>query len=221
MQPIPPQIRNKKHSKKKIGFIIGSAIILTITFVLGIALGTNLKNSSNPGLSSSTSVPSNSTSSLNSLTPTQVVTSLPTPIPTPIQASPAKVGDTITMNNVACTLVSVKFIPDDGISVPKAGDIFVVIHLKLINNSTNDFDYLPTDFKGKSGSGNVTDPLPIAPNTYTANNYIGIGTLSPGGTLEGDIVIEVPRGDHKAELVWQPVSFINSNTTDNVWNLGL
>jgi len=221
MQSIQPQITSKKHAKKKIGFITASAIILTLTFVLGIAVGANLKGSSTSGHSSSTSVSSNSTTSLNSLTPTLIATSLPTPIPTPMQASPAKVGDTITMNNVACTLVSVKFIPDDGINVPKAGDIFVVIHLKLINSNNNDFDYLTQDFKGKSGSGNVTNPLPIAPNTYTANNYIGYGTLSPGGTLLGDVVIEVPRGDHKAELVWQPVSVINSNTTDNVWNLGL
>ena len=81
------------------------------------------------------------------------------------------------MNNVACTLLSVQFIPDDGINVPKVGDIFVVVHLKLVNNDSNDFTYNSFDFKGKSGSGNVTDPLSVPPETYTANNYIDFGTL--------------------------------------------
>ena len=221
MQPFPPQMTNKIHTKKKIGFITVSAIILTLIFVLGIAVGANLKGSSNPGLPPSTSIPSTSSASSNTLPPTQEPTSPPTPIPTPIQMSPAKVGDTITDNNIVCTLISVKLLPDDGIIVPKAGDIFIVVHIKLINKSSIDFQYYDIDFKGKSGSGNTTDPQSVPPSTYTANNLIDTGTLSPGGTQQGDIVIEVPGGDHKAELVWQPGSFINSNTTDNLWNLGL
>ena len=143
--------------------------------------------------------------------------SVPTDVPT-TPVGPAKIGTTMTVDGIGCTLVSVKYLPDDGIYVPKAGNEFIVVHVKLVNNSGTDFDYNEYDFHARSSSGNVTDPE-ISPDTYTANDLLNSGKLSPEGTVTGDIILQVPKGDHGAELSWQP--FYNSGTTDNLWYLGL
>lgn len=97
--------------------------------------------------------------------------------------------------------------------------MFIVVHVKIANNSSNNYNYFSTNFQIISGSGNGTDSIPVPPSTYTANNLIFIGTLIPGGTVQGDLIFEVSIGDHKAELSWQPDP--TGNVTDNVWNLGL
>lgn len=142
---------------------------------------------------------------------------VPTPVPTQ-PVGPAKIGNTISDNWIDCTLISVKYLSDDGIYTPKTGNEFIVVHVKLVNNSDADFEYNEYDFHARSSSGDVTDPE-IQPDTYTANDLLNYGKLSPGGTVTGDIILEAPRGDHQAELSWQP--FFNSSSTDNLWYLGL
>jgi hypothetical protein len=132
---------------------------------------------------------------------------------------PAYVGDTITVSDISCTLVSAKIIQGDEFNQPKSGNVFVLVHVKLVNNSSSEFSYYLIDFHGKSGSGNITDAEYIPPSTYTANHYLDSAKLAAGGSVEGDIIVQVPKGDHNAELTWSPGFFTNS--TDNAWNLGL
>lgn len=94
-----------------------------------------------------------------------------------------------------------------------------MVHVKMTNNSSSDYNYFSMDFQVISGSGNGTGSIGVPPNTYTANNQILVGTLIPSGTVQGDLIFEVSIGDHKAELSWQPNPA--GNVTDNVWNLGL
>lgn len=132
----------------------------------------------------------------------------------------SKVGDTIiTVDGLVCTLVFVQPIQGDEFTYPKPGDTFIVVHVKMANNSSSDFNYHSTDFQIISGSGNVTYNIPIPLSTYTANNAIEFGALVPGGSFQGDLIFEVAIGDHKAELSWQPNT--SGNATQNVWNLGL
>jgi|GEM_PF-2149265 hypothetical protein len=132
--------------------------------------------------------------------------------------SVAKVGSTITQDNVACTLVSVQKISGDGVINPKPGNTFIVVHVKIVNHSSSNFDYNEADFNVESGSGNVTGSE-IPPSTYTANNELNSGTLTPGGSVEGDIVFQVGISDHKARLTWQPNVF--GDVTQNAWLLGI
>jgi len=139
------------------------------------------------------------------------------------QAQPAsqvsQVGGTITVNDVAVTLTSVKKLASDQYIQPKAGNIYIVVHVKMVNNSTGEVDYNPLDFHVRSGSGNITDIDFVVPSTYTANNQLNSGKLSAGGNVEGDLIFQVRKGDHKTQLTWQP-SFLG-NAGDNAWNLGL
>lgn len=131
---------------------------------------------------------------------------------------PAKVGDSITDDGVSCTLLSVRVIPADQYDPPKAGNEYIAVHVKIVNNSSSEFDYNEFDFHAKSGAGNVTD-AEIPPSTYSANNLLNSGTLTQGGKVEGDVILQVPTGDHKADLTWTPSIF--SSNSDNVWSLGL
>jgi len=144
--------------------------------------------------------------------------STPTETPTPSSVV-AKVGETLVLNGVEVTLVSVKKVAADEFTQPKAGNIFIVVHLKIENKSAAEVDYNPFDFHVKSGSGNITDEEFALPSTYTANDLLNSGKLSSGGSVTGDIGFQVVKGDHQAELTWQPN--ILGNAGENGWNLGL
>jgi Domain of unknown function (DUF4352) len=138
---------------------------------------------------------------------------------TPSSSQIAKVGQTITVDDVATTLVSVKILTADEFTQPKHGNEFIVVHVKIVNNSTAEQDYNVFNFHVRSGSGNITDEEFVAPQSYTVNNQLNSGKLSPDGSVEGDIIFQVPKNDHKAQLTWQPNYF--GNAGDNAWNLGL
>ena len=140
-----------------------------------------------------------------------------TPPPSNSSNSNAKVGDTITLNDVDATLTKVKVGPVDQYSTPKPDNEFVTVHVKLSNHSGSEQTYNQLDFHVKSGSGNITD---LDAATYGDGiNDLGNGTLTDGGTAEGNIVFQVKKGDHKVMLTWQPN--FNDNVGDNGWLLGL
>jgi hypothetical protein len=129
----------------------------------------------------------------------------------------AKVGQTITVQDIAATLISVKLLPNDQYSPAKPGNMYIVVHVKLVNHSSGEVDYNPFDFHVKSGSGNITDE--DFTSSYTGNNQLNSGKLSPNGSVDGDIVFQTGKNDHKAQLTWQPSFF--GNAGDNGWLLGL
>jgi Domain of unknown function (DUF4352) len=134
-------------------------------------------------------------------------------------SGPAQVGQTITVNGVSCTLISGNTIPDDGIGLLHPGDEWVVVHVKIVNQTNEDYHYALGDFNIISGTGNATLPTPAAPSTFHGTQIAITATLVPGGSTTGDIIFQVPQGDHNAELSWKPN--FHGNTTDNVWQLNL
>ncbi len=132
--------------------------------------------------------------------------------------APAKVGDTITVDGVSTTLVSVKTIqPGDIDQAPQAGDSYFVLHVKITNKGSSTANYNEIEYKILTGAGS-TDDTPVILSTEPSNALLGAGQLAAGGTKEGDLVYEIGTTDHGAKLVWQP-SFDQS--LDNVWGLGL
>jgi len=202
--PAPP-------AKKKRGPLFWVLVVVGALIVCGV-IGNAISHSSS---ATTSTAPTTST--------TQAVQATGTPVPTATQAptqapSQAKVGDTITLNDVDATLTKVKVGPVDQYSTPKSGYEFVTVHVKLKNHSGVEQDYNQFNFHIKSGTGNITD---VDAATYGEGiNDLGDGKLSDGGTAEGNIVFQVKKGDHKAMLTWQPNIF-NGNAGDNGWNLGL
>ncbi len=231
--PPPPQFQQeapkpsgKGFFKKRVSVPIW-AILLSIVLLISIfatsvyAIGnkskltnTSITTSSSSTVGPETSIPTSIPTSAP--IPTDIPTFAPTSVPTPV--GPSKIAGTIIVSDIACTYISVQTLQSDGFVLPKPGNTFIVVHVKLINESSSSFSYSEFDFQAISGSGNGTN-IEVPPSTYTANDELNIGTLIPGGTVQGDLIFEIPIGDHKAELSWQPSSL--GSPTDNVWNLGL
>jgi len=202
----PPQQPKKKN---KLLFIIGVIIVLVFFACAGASVLAYYGDNQNAATTTDTSNSSSTTSSTSS---NFFSNSTSAPVV-------GKVGDTITEDSIACTLLSVKSLAGDEYDQPKPGNEFIVVDVKIKNNGSQQISYSPAQFHAKSGSGNVTSIEFDTPTTYTANNELNLGQLDPSGSVEGDIILQVPVGDHKAELTWQPHDF--ENTTQNAWNLGL
>jgi Domain of unknown function (DUF4352) len=129
----------------------------------------------------------------------------------------AKVGQTITLDGVQATLVSAKTNQGTDVDIPKAGNEYIVVHVRLHNTTGTEVDYNVFDFHTKSGTGNITDASLVF--FVNSSDQLNSGKLAAGGRVEGDIVFEVKKGDHQAELTWQPSFFQNAG--DNGWTLGL
>ncbi len=198
-QPVYPPLPKKRGLWKFFAIGCGSLVILLV-LIVAIAIAAS---SSNGSISTGTTTTSQATGASQGSSGNAV----------------AMVGQTITVNSVATTLVSVHPLPvgPDDIQ-PKTGNEYVVVRVKIVNNGTTETPYNEFDFHAASGAGNVID-ADIAPSAYTANYLLNSGTLTAGGSVSGDIIFQVPIGDHQAELTWQPNIF--SNSTTYAWNLGL
>jgi hypothetical protein len=136
--------------------------------------------------------------------------------PTMVAPTAGVRGAQSTSDGYSCKLVAVRTFPGDGFADPKPGNVFVLVHLQLANNSGQDQTYNQFDFKVQSSTGNVTGPEFVYPAGAT-NDTLGSGTLKPSGSVSGDIVFQLPKGDHGAQHLWEP----GFSGTDYTWSLGL
>lgn len=199
----PPQRVKKPMSAGNVvlitlGTIVGSIILLCV--VLG-ALVSHAPTTSSPSTTSGGS-------------PSFFSTAVPTATP-----SPSKVGDAITVEDVSVTVTSAQVIPGDDFAKPKPGYEFVLVHVTIANQSTSEIDYNPFDFHSWDGNGNIGDHEIFFPDSYTADNELHSGSLTPGGHREGDLLFQFPQGDHQAKVTW--VYGFLSTDTQNAWLLGL
>ncbi|HEX9058316.1 MAG TPA: DUF4352 domain-containing protein [Ktedonobacterales bacterium] len=119
------------------------------------------------------------------------------------QSRAVPVGQTQTWDGVQVTITSATALQPGQYDSIKAGDEYLVAHVKIVNNSDKDYDYNELDFQIMNKSGNVTHTT--FTTSYAANAELNSGTLTAGGgTVEGDLVFEVAQADHVAIVVWQP-----------------
>ena len=199
----PPSPPPKKPGMRWWGWVlIAGGVVLVACCGLGVvivALSSANSNRTTTGTNSSS----------NGLTTSATATPI----------APAKVGSTITDNGVSCTLVSAKVVQGDSYDKPDSGNVFVLVTVKIVNNSSSEFDYNPYDFNAESGSRNLTHPDFYYPDDHYGGHQLNDGALAAGGSVEGQIRFQVPKGDHLAKLTWQP-GFFDDNTS-NAWLLGL
>ncbi len=212
--PPPPAPPPKKKRGPLLWILVGLGIVLVIV-VCSAAMSAALHPST-----TNTSVQSTPTAATLSQTAQAILTqdaSANNSTPSPSTAV-STVGGTLTWNGLEATLTKVKVGPVDQYSTPKSGYEFVTVHMKLKNTSDTEQTYNQLAFHVKSGTGNITD---LDAATYGQGiNDLGYGTLTSGGTVEGNIVYQVKIGDHKVMLTWQPNQFTD-RAGDNGWLLGL
>jgi hypothetical protein len=201
MQPgmYPPPQQPKKRNRALFWIGGGCLALIVLGIILGIIFIAVIAGAGAGHVVTTTS--SNTSSSSSSSSGNQV----------------SKVGGTITLNGVQATLVSVKTYPGTDVDIPRAGNEYIVVHVRLHNTTDNEVDYNVFDFHTKSGTGNITDETLVS--FVNSSDQLNSGKLAAGGSVEGDIVFEVKKGDHQAELTWQPSFY--GNAGDNGWILGL
>lgn len=146
-------------------------------------------------------------------------TNNPTSGATATSQGSAKVGDTITVDDVSCTLVSAKTVQGDEFVKPDSGNVFVLVTVKIVNNSSSEYDYNPFDFNAEWSTGNIIAEEFVTPDSVSSSHQLNVGTLAAGGSVQGQLLFQVPKGDHQAKLTWQ-ATFL-SDKTSNAWLLGL
>lgn len=200
--PTPPK---SKHTMRNIG--IGCGAVAAAAVALIVILVVVMAASSGGATTTTTTTTSNTSGG-----------GAPTTAPTTAPAKVAHVGDTITVDGVATTLVSVAKVTQGQYDTPPAaGDSYYALKVSVTNHSSNTVAYNELDFNVYNGQGATTDTPFIT--SIASNASLNSGNLAAGGTVSGLLLAELPTKDAGAKLVWNPSFFDNS--TNNAWNLGL
>jgi hypothetical protein len=112
----------------------------------------------------------------------------------------AKVGDTITVDNISCTLISVSNNVAPG---------YVVVEMKITNNSGQEYTIYGSDFNLKKSSGLLIN-----------SDQPGEASVTPGGSTNFHIDFQI-SDPHNSVLYWQPLDLYLSNDLTHSWSLGL
>lgn len=129
------------------------------------------------------------------------------------------IGQAVTIQDMACTVTLQKYTTGDSTAVPKPGDEFAVLHIKLVNHSKQTQQYDAVNFYITNSSGKATLNSTLVPKAYA--KQLGSGSLAPGQAVEGNLVFEVVQNEHGQALNWEPNFNVSpSNSIQGQWPLG-
>ncbi len=83
---------------------------------------------------------------------------------------------------------------------PKAGNEFIRVYITLMNTGNVEFPYNLKKFEIQDSNGVQHTGESLSELPYR----IETGDLAPGGTLEGNIVFQIPQGDSGIGMVYEP-----------------
>ena len=115
-------------------------------------------------------------------------------------------GEEAILGNGAITITNVERLQGGKYSKPKAGKEYVVVSLKIENKGKENLSYNPYYFKMQNSQGqqeSCTFTMDINEDTQ-----LNSGELIPGGSIEGTLVFEEPKGDAGLALIYN----------DNLWS---
>lgn len=106
-------------------------------------------------------------------------------------------NEVVTFNDVDFTVTSVERSAGDVFDTPKEGCEYVIVSLKIENNSDEKISYNEFDWKMENSNGQETD---MVFTTINSDTTLGSGDLNPGGVVEGTVAFEEPVGDAGLKL---------------------
>lgn len=84
---------------------------------------------------------------------------------------------------------------------------YVVVRVKVDNESEEEISYNVMNFSLQDGNGNITEAF-AGGSLDHVSEMLSSGKLAPGGSTEGNLVFEVPEGDQDLQLRYE-ASFWN------------
>lgn len=108
-----------------------------------------------------------------------------------------KIGDVAQMNDKQLTVLNVERSKGNEYFSLKSGDEYVIVSVKITNNSKEKISYNPYDFEMSNSKGQILQQSYSSIHEETALHY---GELMPGGSVEGTVVFEQPQDDKKLQL---------------------
>ena len=119
--------------------------------------------------------------------------------PNNVQAS---VGQTAELSDRTLVVNEVErnYAPPSRVPNLEPGNEFVRVFVTLTNTDNQTFDYNPNNFKVQDSNGVQQTPRNPPQLPYTFQH----GSLAPNGTLEGNMVFQVPQGDTGLSLIYEP-----------------
>lgn len=119
-----------------------------------------------------------------------------------------KVGETATFDDKSITVTDVQRNYDTGnqFAQPESGKEFVIVTVKITNNSDSTLDYNTFEFKMQDSNG-VQQNEAI---TALSEGKLNSGSLAKGGKVTGKLAYEVPKDDKGLKLLYQNFSFFDN-----------
>jgi hypothetical protein len=100
------------------------------------------------------------------------------------------VGDPLEYEGVTYTLLSIDTSAGDDWDEPAAGNEFVIVTVKIENNSGEKISYNSLDWQMLNTDGQYADEAWVI---FDSDTNLGSGELADSGTKEGTIVFEEPK----------------------------
>ena len=119
-----------------------------------------------------------------------------------------KVGETARFDNKTITDTDVQRNYDTGnqFAQPESGKEFVIVTVKITNDSDKTLDYNTFEFKMQDSNGvQQNEAL-----TALSEGKLNSGSLAAGGKVTGKLAYEVPKGDTGLKLLYQNFSFFDN-----------
>jgi hypothetical protein len=119
-----------------------------------------------------------------------------------------KVGETASFGDKSLTVTKVQRNYDTGnqFAQPESGKEFVIVTVKITNNSDSTLDYNTFEFKMQDSDGvQQNEAL-----TALSEGKLDSGSLAAGGKVTGKLAYEVPKGDKGLKLLYQSFSFFDN-----------
>lgn len=106
-------------------------------------------------------------------------------------------NEVATYEDVNYSVTNVVKTSGNDFDTAKDGYEYVVVTLKIENNSDEKISYNPLDWKMVNGNGSETE---MVINLVDTDTRLSSGDLNPDGFVEGTIVFEQPEGDTGLKL---------------------
>lgn len=118
--------------------------------------------------------------------------------------------ETVNYEGVEFSVLKVEKSDGDDFDTPKKGSEYVIVTVKIENKSAEKISYNSFDWKMENSNGQETD---TTFTTIDSDTTLSSGDLNPGGTVEGTLAFEEPKGDQGLKLNYYDNSLFDDEAT--------